>query len=162
MRGQLFTMDLVVASLFALISIILILGIIGDIDVRKVQSSRWIDLGLEANTAGAQLLYGAPEPASLVGANASEISLLGISKDRGMLDGEALSALSQIGYNETKSILGIKSDMRMQVRRLDGGTLLYEYGTAPTATSNTHLFERPAMLDGEPVSVSILFWSDME
>ncbi len=160
-RGQLFTADLVIASLLSLIMIIVVFEMSNELLTIDSQSRNWVDLTYQANDASQQLLYGYSKPEDFIRYNISDVIYFSITASRGVLDIERVEYFVNSDYNATREMLGLSTgEYYFEVSDMINNTVYYSSGVRPTASSSKYLVRRPALLDGRAVEVSLIVWSD--
>ncbi|MGB9635362.1 MAG: hypothetical protein ACPL0A_02690 [Candidatus Micrarchaeia archaeon] len=159
-RGQLFTIDLMVASVLAIAVLFLIVSVTMDVMARYAKNDEWLSLSVQGDGAMSQLMYGQSSPSDWVRYNyTTNVSAINIVKSRGVLDREKIEKLVASDYNETREKLGLgTSQLYITIRSFDGKTVVYSYGIQPTTISQKYYAERPALLDNVPVKVMIYVW----
>lgn len=160
-RGQLFTVDLVIASMLSLIMIMLTFEISNELLIVDSRSTQWIDLTYEANSAMQQLLYGNSKPHDYVRYNITDVSYFSLTSSRGVLDRDKVEYFVNADYNTTREVMGLSTaDYYFEVHNIVEGTPYYSCGVSPPASSTKYVVKRPALLDGEVVEVTLIAWSD--
>ncbi len=128
-RGQISTIDLVVASLIMVLILLSVMDVWNTVVVRFSSFSESMTLRREALQAAELLVKTPGSPAGWDDGtvNATAVSYMGLVNRENVLDEGKLEALAAADYGDLKAILGLNRDFRLEIMELGGGTL-YEAG----------------------------------
>ena len=165
MRGQVWSMDLTI-GLLALAFIIMLFMLTWDnLSMRWGSASEHTQMEASAFFAAESLLStpGEPESWEMLPHIDEGVRAIGLANGRNELNRmkiEKLVSENSTSYITIKNRLGLQRyDFGMQITSLDGEDTYYEFGLfSGGALKNSLVFERMAILDGEPVMLHMEVW----
>jgi len=159
-KAQIFSVDLIVASIVFLFILVLSHTYSTEISNRiyfMEQESQRIN---SAQDAVNSLLYSSGYPANWHNLSSPlGISSLGIVKTRNIIDAEKISRLEDFNssyYDEVRSLLGVgKYGLRISLIDMDTKNSLAEFGLEPSSTDKVSSVNRIAFYEGSEVLLRV-------
>jgi len=159
-KGQIFSVDMIVASVVFLFILTLIIVFSGDIS-NRVSLVQEHNLREEAALhAASSLVYSPGSPANWENvSDLNNVSSIGIAETRNLIDSDKLARLvdlNQTNYVGVKDLLGLsKYDLKIDLIRMQNSQVISEFGLNPDVNKSVTTANRFAYYNNENVILRV-------
>ena len=151
-KGQIFTMDLVVAVTVLLFILVISMTSFGLIQNALNEEEFYFEMQEKALNASQALVSTSGDPNTWELLSDLNVNSIGLAKERNVLDKtkiDKLIDLNSTNYEDIKEILGLaKYNFYFKITTINGQTVK-EFGTFPGSQNKTIVIERYVLLNGE-------------
>ena len=150
--GQIFSLDLILASMIFLALLLSYAAFIYNYDARILREKSQEELSLAAENAANSLVSSGGLPESWAGIKFEDVNSIGLASSFGVISQKKISKLSDLNsayYSEAKDLMGLsKYGAYISLSDFNSG-VLYEFGNRPVPDSMVGVSERIVVFNGD-------------